>query len=60
MKCQHYNICIKQEPFCNDSKCKINVDIDRIENNKRLDIVRQMLDDWKLNNLNSGEIRNEI
>jgi hypothetical protein len=49
LNCQHYNICIKQEPLCNYSKCKVNVDILRVEDEIRLNTIRQMLDDWKLN-----------
>ena len=48
MKCQHYNICIKQEPLCNYSKCKVNVDIIKAEDEVRLKTVRQMLNEWKL------------
>lgn len=49
MNCQHYSNCLKQEPLCSDSKCKINVDILKVENEVRLNTVRQMLDEWKLN-----------
>lgn len=50
MNCQHYNICIKQEePLCYYSKCKVNVDILKAEDEVRLNTVRQMLDEWKLN-----------
>ena len=49
MNCQHYNICIRKEPLCNDSKCKINVNILKAEDEVRLNTVRQMLDEWKLN-----------
>lgn len=49
MNCQHYHICIKQEPLCNYSKCKVNVDILKAEDEVRLNAVRQMLDEWKLN-----------
>lgn len=48
MKCQHYNICTKQEPLCYYSKCKINVDIFKKEDEIRIEAIQQMFKEWKL------------